>query len=231
MLSRVETTLVGKLVCVPVDLVAGIGDALLEYSFMTRQRGSETGSRYFRARLTGDREERWAVYEFERKKVASAEPNRKPNHGLFRRRQSVWPCGRLTPQKDFHHLFPCPHSLPSQFSTLIYMLAHLVSNLPRRAVPSARRAISVQVLPASPRARSRALTVSAIRAQSILHGSKEAKEAGDHEIQQHSRLVARGKYLHGIESASQAYEKRLNMDSLNCAVPSSSSQARQCQGI
>ena len=62
MLSRVET-IVGKLVCVPVDLVAGIGDALLERNFMTRQRGSETGSRYFKARLTGDREERWAVYE------------------------------------------------------------------------------------------------------------------------------------------------------------------------
>ena len=87
------------------------------------------------------------------------------------------------------------------------MLAHLVSNFPRRAVPNARRAISVQV-PASPRARSRALTVSAIRAQSILHGSKEAKEAGDNETQQHSRLVARGKYLHGIESTSHAYEKR-----------------------
>lgn len=86
------------------------------------------------------------------------------------------------------------------------MIPHLVSNLPRRAVPSARRAISVQV-PASPRARSRALTVSA-PAQSILHGSKEAKEAGDHEIQQHSRLVARGKYLHGIESTSHAYKKR-----------------------
>jgi hypothetical protein len=47
-----------------------------------------------------------------------------------------------------------------------------------------------------------------IRAQSILHGSKEAKEVGDHETQQHSRLVARGKYLHGIESTSHAYEKR-----------------------
>ncbi|KAH9995959.1 NIPSNAP-domain-containing protein [Russula vinacea] len=47
--------------------------------------------------------------------------------------------------------------------------------------------------------RSRALTVSAVRTQSILHGSQEAKEVGDHEIQQHSRLVARGKYLHGME--------------------------------
>ena len=87
------------------------------------------------------------------------------------------------------------------------MLAYLISNFPRRAVPNARRAISLQV-PASPRARSRALTVSAICAQSILHGSKEAKEAGDDEIQQHSRIVARGKYLHGIESTSQPYEKR-----------------------
>jgi len=59
------------------------------------------------------------------------------------------------------------------------MLAHLASNFPRRVVPSVRRAISVQ---------------------SILHGSKEAKEDSDHEIQQHSRLVARGKYIHGIET-------------------------------
>lgn len=86
------------------------------------------------------------------------------------------------------------------------MLAHLASSFPRRAVPSVPRAISVQV-PTSPRARSRALTVSAVR-QSILHGSKEAKEDGDHEIQQHSRLVARGKYIHGIESTSHVYEKR-----------------------
>jgi hypothetical protein len=82
------------------------------------------------------------------------------------------------------------------------MLSHLVSNIPRRAIPNARRAISVQVA-ASSRARSRTLTVSAVRAQSILHGSKDAKESGDLEIQQHSRLVARGKYLHGIESASR----------------------------
>jgi hypothetical protein len=81
------------------------------------------------------------------------------------------------------------------------MLSHLVSNVPRRAIPNARRAISVQVA-ASSRARSRALTVSAVRAQSILHGSKDAKEVGDLEIQQHSRIVARGKYLHGLESAS-----------------------------
>jgi len=87
------------------------------------------------------------------------------------------------------------------------MLSRLAYNVPSRAIPIARRAISVQVA-ASSRARSRALTVSAIRAQSILHGSKEAKEAGDHEIQQHSRLVARGKYLHGIESASCAHEMR-----------------------
>lgn len=87
------------------------------------------------------------------------------------------------------------------------MLSRLAYNVPSRAIPIARRAISVQVA-ASSRARSRALTVSAVRAQSILHGSKEAKEAGDHEIQQHSRLVARGKYIHGIESASGAHEIR-----------------------
>ncbi|KAI0294935.1 NIPSNAP-domain-containing protein [Russula brevipes] len=58
------------------------------------------------------------------------------------------------------------------------MLAHLASNVPQRAVLSARRAISVQ---------------------SILHGSKQAKEAGDLEGQHHSRIIARGKYLHGIE--------------------------------
>jgi len=58
------------------------------------------------------------------------------------------------------------------------MLSRLAYNFPSRAIPITRRAISVQ---------------------SILHGSKEAQEAGDNEIQQHSRLVARGKYLHGIE--------------------------------
>jgi hypothetical protein len=35
--------------------------------------------------------------------------------------------------------------------------------------------------------------------QSLLHGSPEAKKAGELEVQQHSRLVARGKYLHGFE--------------------------------
>ncbi|KAI0275143.1 NIPSNAP-domain-containing protein [Gloeopeniophorella convolvens] len=58
------------------------------------------------------------------------------------------------------------------------MLPRIVPALLRPAFPGARRAISVQ---------------------SILHGSPEAKEAGDLEVQQHSRLIARGKYLHGIE--------------------------------
>ena len=100
------------------------------------------------------------------------------------------------------------------------MLSRLVYNLPSRAIPIARRAISVQVAAPS-RARSRALTVSVVRAQSILHGSKEAKEAGDHEIQQHSRLVARGKYLHGIESASCTDEMRPTPAPLNRIVPQS----------
>jgi hypothetical protein len=132
--------------------------------------------------------------------IASAEPNqnRTTARSVRGNRLTVSP---VTPQKD-HHSFAC-----TQKPFPISMLARLVSNLPRRAVPSARRAISVQV-PTSSRARSRALTVSAVRAQSILHGSQEAKEAGDNEIQQHSRIVARGKYLHGIESTSHAYKGR-----------------------
>ncbi|KAI6012399.1 NIPSNAP-domain-containing protein [Pisolithus orientalis] len=38
-----------------------------------------------------------------------------------------------------------------------------------------------------------------ISVRSLLHGSPEAKKAGDIEILQHSRLVARGKYVHGFE--------------------------------
>lgn len=36
--------------------------------------------------------------------------------------------------------------------------------------------------------------------QSLLHGSPEAKQAGDADILQHSRLVGRGKYIHGFDS-------------------------------
>lgn len=36
--------------------------------------------------------------------------------------------------------------------------------------------------------------------QSLLHGSPVAKEEGDVQVIQHSKLVARGKYIHGIES-------------------------------
>ncbi len=35
--------------------------------------------------------------------------------------------------------------------------------------------------------------------QSLLHGSPEAKKAGEVDILQHSRLVGRGKYVHGFE--------------------------------
>jgi hypothetical protein len=114
-------------------------------------------------------------------------------------------------------------------STHVNMLTRSAFNLPRHAVPSIRRAVSLQV-PASPRARCRALTVSAARAQSILHGSREAKEAGEREIQQHSRLIGRGKYLHGIESASFQYEVA-QLGTLNRFFDSPSSQAGQCQGI
>ena len=37
--------------------------------------------------------------------------------------------------------------------------------------------------------------------QSLLHGSPEAKKAGEVETQQHSRLIGRGKYIHAFESA------------------------------
>ncbi|CAL1694513.1 unnamed protein product [Somion occarium] len=53
----------------------------------------------------------------------------------------------------------------------------------------------------------------AISVQSILHGSPEAKEEGDVQVQQHSRVVARGKYIHGFEihrvkpSAVDEYKK------------------------
>jgi len=38
-----------------------------------------------------------------------------------------------------------------------------------------------------------------ISVQTLLHGSPDARRAGEIEIQQHSRLVARGKYVHGFE--------------------------------
>jgi len=39
-----------------------------------------------------------------------------------------------------------------------------------------------------------------ISVKSILHGSPEAKEAGESEMLQHSRIVGRGKYVHGFET-------------------------------
>ncbi|KAA1468080.1 NIPSNAP-domain-containing protein [Dentipellis sp. KUC8613] len=62
------------------------------------------------------------------------------------------------------------------------MLAHIASKAIRPTqtiiLPGAQRTISVQ---------------------SILHGSPEARQAGEAELQQHSRIVARGKYIHGFE--------------------------------
>lgn len=57
-----------------------------------------------------------------------------------------------------------------------------------------RRGISVQVVDILPRDQ-----CPEHFCQSLLHGSPEAKKAGDIEILQHSRLVARGKYVHGFE--------------------------------
>ncbi|KAH8099830.1 NIPSNAP-domain-containing protein [Cristinia sonorae] len=61
--------------------------------------------------------------------------------------------------------------------------------LARIAARSLRQSTTSTVLPAR-----RAISV-----QSILHGSPEAKAEGDVQIQQHSKLVARGKYVHGFE--------------------------------
>lgn len=62
MLKRLETALFGNIFCAPVDLV-GIENALLECRFEIPRCVSEMGIRYFRARLAGDREERWVIYE------------------------------------------------------------------------------------------------------------------------------------------------------------------------
>ena len=75
--------------------------------------------------------------------------------------------------------------------------AQAARQTPRAAVQAqARRAISVQV---------RLLSESLVKkvtwsTQSLLHGSPEAQHEGDIQLQQHSKLVARGKYVHGLES-------------------------------
>ncbi|KAJ7293060.1 hypothetical protein C8J57DRAFT_1268007 [Mycena rebaudengoi] len=57
-------------------------------------------------------------------------------------------------------------------------------------IPLLRPATTRSLIPASRR------PLSVI--QSLLHGSPEAKQAGE-DVLQHSRLVGRGKYIHGIE--------------------------------
>ncbi|KAF9486570.1 NIPSNAP-domain-containing protein [Pholiota conissans] len=47
-----------------------------------------------------------------------------------------------------------------------------------------------------------------ISVQSLLHGSPEAKKDGDLDILQHSRLVGRGKYIHGFETHRVKPDKR-----------------------
>ena len=49
------------------------------------------------------------------------------------------------------------------------------------------------------------LALTHLFAQSLLHGSQEAREAGDLEMQQHSKLVGRGKYIHDFESLSSVH--------------------------
>ncbi|KAI9444735.1 hypothetical protein H4582DRAFT_1806162 [Lactarius indigo] len=62
--GRKWTTLSGELACVRVDLER-MGNQLLECSIGTRvvSIGPKLGTRYFRAHLTGDREERWSIHE------------------------------------------------------------------------------------------------------------------------------------------------------------------------
>jgi hypothetical protein len=67
--------------------------------------------------------------------------------------------------------------------------------LPFLTLPRTRKLISVQVN----LSRVTQSGISNPLTQSLLHGSPEAKQAGELEIQQHSRLVARGKYIHGFE--------------------------------
>jgi hypothetical protein len=43
------------------------------------------------------------------------------------------------------------------------------------------------------------------RAQSILHGSEEAKKEGETEVLQHSRIIGRGKYVHGFEGTRSSF--------------------------
>ncbi|KAF8324050.1 NIPSNAP-domain-containing protein [Clavulina sp. PMI_390] len=62
--------------------------------------------------------------------------------------------------------------------------------LARRATPSLSRAVTA--VPAGARGIQGTI-------KSILHGSEEAKREGELEIQQHSKLVGRGKYIHAFE--------------------------------
>ncbi|TBU34385.1 NIPSNAP-domain-containing protein [Dichomitus squalens] len=59
--------------------------------------------------------------------------------------------------------------------------------------------LGAQALKHTPRVAVQTHARRAISVQSLLHGSPEAKQEGDVQIQQHSRLVARGKYVHGFE--------------------------------
>ncbi|KDQ18252.1 hypothetical protein BOTBODRAFT_171909 [Botryobasidium botryosum FD-172 SS1] len=64
--------------------------------------------------------------------------------------------------------------------------------LPRTLVARASTALLAQSARAAGPARSYSVV------QSILHGSPEAKKEGDIEIQQHSKLIGRGKYVHSF---------------------------------
>ncbi|KAF8274023.1 hypothetical protein EI94DRAFT_1714526 [Lactarius quietus] len=62
--GREWTTLFGDLACIRVDLERmGNPSRLLECSIIGTGGVPNSGTRYFRTRLTGDRDERWGIYE------------------------------------------------------------------------------------------------------------------------------------------------------------------------
>lgn len=67
--------------------------------------------------------------------------------------------------------------------------------------------------------------------QSFLHGSPEAKKDGELETQQHSRLVARGKYVHLIEGASSTVHVLAHLRSTFAVNGSAQREARKHRAI
>ncbi|KAF7966217.1 hypothetical protein HWV62_39479 [Athelia sp. TMB] len=158
-------------------------------------------ARAFRARLRGDGEggRGWCVYELWMRGAYPAyvvvpwppaiTPPPSPSH---------------RPSSPYHGRPDCSSYIPTDPLLLFHIrfLHTMILNVAKRAAVPALRAANIN-----------AQVVRNISVQNILHGSPEAREAGDLESQQHSKLVARGKYLHGFEihkvkpDQSEAYKK------------------------